>query len=155
MNRRHDRRIYRAPRRRQQLPAVLHQLELRSQNRLRGDRAETDHDPRPDCLELRLEPRPARFDLRHAWFLVDAPLAARLPFEVLDRVGEVDVAPQDAGILERLVEHRTGWSHEWDTLAVFLVARLLPNEHDARLTRAGAKHHLGRGLVEVPTATFL
>src|SRR5258706_10067719 len=74
---------------------------------------------------------------------------------MLDRVGEVNIAPPDAGLFERLVEHRTGWADEGGTLAIFLVARLLSDEDDARLARAAAKHDLSGRLVEVTPATFL
>ena len=42
--------------------------------------------------DLRFEPRPAGGDLRQFGFCVDAPLAARLPLEVLDGVRHVDAS---------------------------------------------------------------
>src|SRR5436190_18899189 len=105
MNRRHDafdrqtassRSIY-------DFPAVLHQLELRPHDRLRRRRAETDENLRLHGAQLGLEPGSARLDFRHARLFVDAPLAARLPFEMLDGVSNVDVVARDAGVLERLV----------------------------------------------------
>ena len=50
-------------------------------------------------------PGPAGADLRGVGLLVDAPLAAQAVLEVLDHVGDVDVGPDDAGLLERIVEH--------------------------------------------------
>src|SRR5258705_11627713 len=103
-------------------PSVLHQLELRPHDRLRRRRAETDENLRLHGAQLGLEPGSARLDFRDARLLVDAPLAARLPFEMLDGVGDVDVAARDAGALERLVEHRARGTDKRRALAIFPVA---------------------------------
>src|SRR3546814_11846423 len=48
-------------------------------------------------------------DLARVRLLVDAPLAAALELEMLDRVGDVGCGAVDAGVRERLVEDAAGW----------------------------------------------
>jgi hypothetical protein len=77
------------------LPALLRDPELPAEERLRCDRAQADQHARLDDREFGVEPRPARSDLRPVRLLVDPPLPARSPFEVLDRVGDVDLRAID------------------------------------------------------------
>ena len=94
--------------------------------------------------DLRLEPRPACLDFRHSRLLVNAPLAARLPLEVLDRVRHVHIAARNAGLLECLVQQCAGGADKGRSLPIFLVTRLLADEHDVRGARARAEHNLRR-----------
>ena len=61
--------------------------------------------------------------------LVDAPLAARLPLEVLHDVGDVDGGAIDAGLRERAVEQLAGRADERMAGEIFRVARLLADQH--------------------------
>ena len=54
----------------------------------------------------------------------------------------------DAGFFQRAVEHLPGGTDERLAGEVFLVARLLADQHDPRGRRAFAEHGLGRVLVE-------
>src|SRR5205085_6925646 len=137
------------------LPAVLHQLELRAEHRLRGRRTEADDDLRLHRAQLRLEPRAARFDLRHARFLVDAPLAPRLPLEMLHGVGDIHLMARNARSVQRLVEHRAGGADKRRALTVFLVARLLADKHHACLVWTGAEDDLRGRFVEIAAAAFV
>src|SRR5262245_54866147 len=110
----------------------LHQPELRSEERLRGRRAETDDQRRTDGFELRLEPGTAGDELRHARLLVDASLAARLPFEMLDGVRKVDLRAVDAGLAQRLIQDGPSGSDERSSGTILLIARLLTDEHERR-----------------------
>ena len=65
-----------------------------------------------------------------------------LPLEVLDRVGDVDLVAVDAGGGERLVEQAPRGADERMALFVLLVAGLLADEHDARVTRPLAEDGL-------------
>jgi hypothetical protein len=67
-----------------------------------------------------------------------------LPFEVLDGVRYVGVLARHAGRFERPVEQAPGRADEGQALLVLLVARLLADQHDARMRRAGAEHRLRR-----------
>src|SRR5687768_7516137 len=137
---------------RKDLTALLHQLELRTEHGLRGGGAEADDDGRVDGAQLRFEPRATRLDLGRARLLVDPPLPPRLPLEVFDGVGDIDLIARNTGIRERLVEHRAGRSDKGLSLPIFLVARLLADKHHARRARAGAEHDLRGGLVEITSA---
>ena len=89
-----------------------------------------------------------RLDLAGVRLLVDAPLAARLEFEMLDRVGDVDAGAVDAGLGKRAVEQLAGRADERPAGEILLIAGLLADEHERRVARALAEHGLGRGLPE-------
>src|SRR5688572_15779162 len=101
------------------------------------------------------EPRATRLHLRRARLLVNTPLAARLPLEMLHRVGDIHVVARDAGVSERFVKQRTGRPDERLALPILLIARLLAHEHHAGTLRPGAEHDLRRRLVEIASATFM
>jgi hypothetical protein len=122
---------------------------------LRGGRAKQDDHLRLHRSQLRLQPWPARFDFRHPRFLVNPPLAARLPFEMLHGVGDVHVAAWDPRVLERLVEHRTGRADKGRPLTIFLIARLLADKHYARVFGPRTENDLGGGFVQVAPAAFM
>jgi len=63
---------------------LLGDAELTPEECLRGCRPETDEHARPHDRELGFEPRAAGGELAPAGLRMDAALAARLPFEVLD-----------------------------------------------------------------------
>ena len=77
--------------------------------------------------------------------LVDAALAAQLELEVLDRVGDVDASR--GRCRSRRARGRTADrpGRRRGARQVFLVARLLADEHQARVRRALAEDRLRRG----------
>jgi hypothetical protein len=79
---------------------------------------------------------------------VEPALAARPPFEVLDRIGQVDVAARDLGLLQDPVEDSTGGPDEGLALDVLAVAGLLADQHQPRLARPRPEDGLGRVLPE-------
>ena len=72
----------------------------------------------------------ARFDLADARLLVDSSLAARLPVEVLHRIGQIDGCSIDAGLGERVIEHAACRPDKRVAGEIFVVAGLLADEHD-------------------------
>ncbi len=102
-----------------------------------------------DHGQLRLQPGTAGHDLERVRLGVDAPLAARLPLEVLHDVGDVGPAPLDPGLLERLVEQASRRPDEGMAAEVFLVAGLLADEHGGGSAGALAEHGLGATLPQV------
>src|SRR4029078_6077448 len=94
----------RRERRRDERPALFRDFEALAEQRLRGGGAEAHEDPRLDQRDLGFEPWPACRNLRSVRLRVDAPLAARLPLEVLHHVGDIDELPVDPGLLEGAVE---------------------------------------------------
>src|SRR6266850_6534614 len=109
------------PRRVHPAAALLGDAEAGPEQGLRRGRAEANHGLRLDDVELGLQPRQARADLRLVGLGVDAPLPARLPLEVLHHVGDVDVAAVDAGLGQRAVEQLAGGPDERTPGEVFLV----------------------------------
>src|SRR5690606_12981149 len=107
---------------------------------LRGRRAEGHDQFGPEGVELGEEPRAAGVRLPAGGLLVDAPT----PFlelrelEVLDRVGDVDVAALDARPLQGPVEQPSGGAGERLAGLVLVVAGLLPHQDEAGPFGAGA-----------------
>src|SRR5216683_1715851 len=112
-------------RRRNERRALGADAKLRPQDRLRGGGSEADDDARLDDVDFRLQPGAAGVDLGRVRLFVNAPLAARLPLEVLHDVGDVDLGPVDAGLIECFVEKIARRSDEWPSLQVFLISGLL------------------------------
>src|SRR5207237_9434511 len=77
--------------------ALRGDLEILADHGLRRRRAEADDDARPERADLTLEPLAAGVDLALRGGLVQPPLAPRLPFEVLDRVGDLQVLARHLG----------------------------------------------------------
>ena len=80
---------------------------------------------------------------------MNAPLAARLPLEVLHDVGDVDRRPVDPRLDERAIEQTARRPDERTPRQILFVPRLLAHEHHARVTRAFAEHGLRPTLVEL------
>ena len=70
-------------------------------------------------------------------------LAARLEFEMLDRVGDKNGRAFEPRFHNRAVEHATGRSDERPAGKVFVIAGLLADKHDFRSRRSLAGNHLG------------
>jgi hypothetical protein len=66
---------------------------------------------------------------------------------MLDRVRDVHVSSLNAGLNERLVQDSAGRSHKRTACHVFLIAGLLPDEHDRSVGCPFPKHGLGGLLV--------
>src|SRR5258705_12701863 len=109
---------------------MLGYLEGVSEQGLSRRRAKAHDRPRLDELDLDVEPRPAGGDLAGPRLLVNPALAARLPFEMLDHVRHVNALAVDAGFFERPIEELARRADERTARDIFLIARLLANEHD-------------------------
>ena len=88
------------------LPARLGDLDVLAGQRARRGGAERDDEPGLDQVQFEIEPPAAMFDLVAVRLLVDAALAARLEFEMLHGIGDVDALAVDAGL-------GTAWSNIW------------------------------------------
>ena len=102
--------------------------DLTPQECLRRGRAEADENVWLHDGQLPVQPRPAGRDLAPVRFLVDAPLSARLPLEVLDHVRDIGVRAVDAGLRERFVEEAPRRTDEGPAGEVLTVAGLLADE---------------------------
>src|SRR2546430_4393867 len=96
-----------------------------SHDGLGGGCSKQDDDPRPHHLDLGFEPGPAGAHLPRVRLLMQPPLAAPGPAEMLDGVGEVDTTPVDAGFVEAALQEPSGGADEGFSLQVLLVAGLL------------------------------
>ena len=80
---------------------------------------------------------------------MNTTFAARLPFEVLDDVGEVSLRAIDASFFERIVEQTSCRANKWFALEIFFVTGLFADEKNFSATRAFAKDSLRATLPEV------
>ena len=99
--------------------------------------------------QLRFQPGPARCDLARVWFLMNPAFAARLPFEMFNRVCNVNLRPIDSGVLERAIHDFPSRTNEWFARDIFVVAWLFANQHHRRMLWTLAKHGLGRALMQM------
>src|SRR5687767_15837601 len=115
----------RRPRRLDECSALLSHLEAAAQQGLRRGGPEAHEDAGSYQRDLRLEPWPARADLARIRFGMDAALAARLPFEVLDDIRDVHPRTADASLFEGTIEQAPGRADERMPREVLGIARLL------------------------------
>src|ERR1700674_224869 len=132
----------------QDLAAIAGHPKRWTENRLRRRRAETNEQLRPNEPQLRFEPGPARGNFARIGFLVDAALPARFPLKMLHRVRDVNLGAIDPRFFERAIEKLAGWTDEWFTRQIFLISRLLAQEHKRRAFRSFAENGLGSVSVE-------
>ncbi len=69
-------------------------------------------------------------DLLHAGLLVNAQLAARLPIEMLDGIGYVDLLPIDLHLFQALIQQFPRWTNEGTACSVLVIPWLLADHHD-------------------------
>jgi hypothetical protein len=122
---------------------------------LRGRRSERENQRGVNLRDFRIEPRLARANLDRFGFGVDAALAAFDELEMFDRVRDIDVARIDPGVMHRSMQKLPGGSDERMTLAIFAIARLLADEHHARVRRPFAEDRLRCEFIQVASATML
>jgi hypothetical protein len=94
-------------------------------------------------LDFRLKPGLTGYDLPDHRFLMQAPLTALNPFEMLDGIGDINLVARNARFDERFVEKSTCGSDEGMALAVFHVSRLLTDKHHRRIFGTFAENRLG------------
>jgi hypothetical protein len=132
----------------QEPAALARDPELTAEKRLRRCRAQADESGRLHDPQLGVEPGAARGDLARVRLLMDPPLPARLPFEVLHGIRDVGRGAVDPGLDERLVEKASGGADERPALQILTVARLLADEQDFGALQPLAEHRLRSGQVE-------
>ena len=113
------------------VPAILVDRRGAAEDSAGGGRTQTNDQSRAEQRELAVEPLMTRLDLELVRLLVDAALAARLSLEVFDGVRNVGGLAIDGRVGQCAVEEFSGGADERLAGAVFLVTRLLADEHDA------------------------
>ena len=138
--RQHERR----QRRRDELAAMRGDLETRPSSACAAVAPRQHDGARLDERDLGRRATGGRPDLAGARLLVDAPLAARLPVEMLHDVRDVDIArgrcPPAASA--RSSSLPAGPTNGWP-LEIFLIAGLFADEHQLGTARPFAEHRLG------------
>jgi hypothetical protein len=107
---------------------VLREPEGASENPLSRGCAQAYNDLGLYGLDLRLEPRPTRFDFRGTGLLMNAPLAALFELEMFDDVGDIDISSRNAGLFESAVQKLSGGPNEGVALQIFFIPRLLADK---------------------------
>jgi hypothetical protein len=106
-------------------------------------------------VHLGFDPGGTCLDLLGLGRLVDPPLPARHPLEVLDHVRDVGVAPLDPGLVQRLVEDGAGGPDERLALPVLAIPGLLADQHGARALQSLAEDGLRRTLPQGTSPALL
>ena len=120
----------------------------------RGGGAERDDGRWFDQGAFAFEPDLATLDLVVVGPLVQAPFAAHLVLEVLDRVGDESVVPGNAGVFKRGIENAAGRPDERLSRQILLVAGLFADQHEIDRRRTFARHHLGGVAVKWATSAL-
>lgn len=103
-------------------------------------------------MNLRVEPWLARANFDRSRLGMDSPLTPFDEFEMLDRVGDIDVVRRDSGTFHRVMKQLSSWAYEWMAEPVFAVAGLLPNEHHSRADATFAENRLRCVFIEIAAA---
>src|SRR5262245_35326982 len=112
-----------------ELTAFLRNPHRFAQNRLRCRCAHANHDLRPHDLDLSFQPRPTRHHLSDRGLLMKPPLDAPYPFDMLDRVSDVNMLVRDSRLSKRLINQTSRGSDEGTALSILLIPGLLPDKH--------------------------
>ena len=97
----------------------------------------------------------AERDRVHPRVIVCLGATALLELEMLDGVRHVDLRAIDSRRFERAIEELAGWTHERPALQIFLIARLLANQHQRRARRAFTEYALRRMFVKRAASTLI
>ena len=119
-----------------------------AENGLASGRSKTKEQFWPNEPQLRFQPRTAGGDFARVRFLVNASFAARLPFEMLHRVCDVDLPAIDSGFFERAIHNFSRRSDKRFAGHILVIAGLLPEQHNRRALRAFAENSLRRSFVK-------
>src|SRR6266545_8056507 len=134
----------------EKLPPFLRDADDSFHHRLSRGGAQADDHLRVNDLDLRLQPRLAGYHLPDQRLLVQASSLATLdPFKMFDGVGDVNLVARNTRFSEGFVQQTTCRSDERTALAIFHIAWLFTDEHDARVFRPLAENRLGRVLVQI------
>lgn len=130
------------------LASILRHAKIPAEERLSCGGPQADNKFRFDHFDLAVEPGPAGRLLASAGLLVKAALAARLPLEMLHRIGDVDEVAVDTGFDQTAVEQMAGRPDEGLAGQVLAIARLLADEDQTRMRIAFSENSLRRVLIK-------
>jgi hypothetical protein len=142
---------YRTPPMMQGLASLHRQAKFAAHKCLRRRCAQTQDQFRMNRPDFGFKPWLASPDFRGARPLVDSPLAALVEFEMLHRVGHINIRAIDPGFHQGLVENAAGGTDKRAAFAVFLIARLFTDHEQASGAWTFAENRLGGVTVQIAT----
>src|SRR5579872_2164593 len=140
-------------RRRKKLASMLCQAKAWAHECLGSGGPERNDHFGPDQSDFGLQPRSARLNLKPLRLGMNSVFPAPDILEVFYGVREIDSALGNPRFAEERAQELSGRTDECPTLFIFVVARLLPDEHDSRARRAIAENRLRRRFVQVASST--
>src|SRR5687768_15535580 len=84
--------------------------------------AERDDNARSHGLNFVLQPAGASAHFLLMGPFVQPALSPRLPFEMLDRIGDKQLGPMDASLAQRIVQHTPGGANEHPASQVLFIS---------------------------------
>src|SRR5260370_38398320 len=126
--------------------------ESRAENGLRRCRTHCHDEVGLNDPQFLFQPRTARCDFARVRLLMNPAFSAGLPFEVLHSVRDVNLRPIDSSVRERAIHNFASRTYEWFARDIFVIARLLANQHHRYALGTFAKNRLGRSLVQMTSS---
>ena len=114
----------------QDLSTVAQHTDAGPDQGLCGGIAESYENARLERDKLGFQPRFACCDVARAGLLVNAAFSARLPFEMFDGVGDVQLFAVDTGGDEGFAKELPGRANKRFAFEVLLIPRLFADHHD-------------------------
>ncbi|KQY77015.1 hypothetical protein ASD52_23795 [Ensifer sp. Root142] len=140
---------------RKRMPTVPRHLNRWAEKSVGRSRAQRDDDLGRDEIKFSAEPPRASLDLTGIRTRMKPTFAALLELEVFNSVGHITLRPIDASLNQALSKQLSRRSDEWASRKILLVARLLPDKHQACEPRSFAENELGRVPVKITALTDL
>lgn len=111
----------------QNFSALARDAKRRPEDGLRRGCAQTNKKLWPNESQFRFHPGTAGRDLARIWFLMDAPLPARFPLEMLHHIGDVNMVAIDSCFFQRAIQNFAGRSDKGLSRDIFLIPGLFAN----------------------------
>src|ERR1700691_1482275 len=134
---------------RQRFAAELHDRWRGATHSSQCGGAERDDDPGRKRADLGSEPDTAGLDMAQLRAFVQPPLTARLPIEMLHRIGNECLRPRDLRLREQFIQQSTRRPNKRASLAVLGIARLLAHQQNISFARTLTQHRLSCALPQL------
>src|SRR5580658_3914829 len=137
------------------LAAMLGEAKIRAEQILSGGRPQTNDDSGTDRIDLLVQPWAAGDDFEGIGLLVQPSFTARFPFEMLHRVGYIDVTAVDTGRLQALMKQLACRTNKRFSLQIFTIAGLFAHQKYIGVRISLPENDLRGLLVQIaPTTVF-
>ena len=125
-----------------QLSALSADAKVLPEDGLRCGGSQTYKNFGPHRRQFGFQSGAAGGDLERVWLLVEAAVAAWLPFEVFDDVRHIDLFSVNPCLFQGAIKEFARRPHEGTALQVFIIPWLFADEHQIRVARAFAEDGL-------------